>query len=519
MDRFEPCDVPVARMRAGLRMVADKLEGVVLHRRIVAVRLLGDVPDGQPGYLVVSVIGDHAAAGQIPLLRQIVRLLAEDLVFAGGRLDGLGLGDRGRMLVGLLPQALLLEFLEGGADIVAGLLALFPEPFDPVFLGSSLGEVLLDAELGSDEAADLVDRLAFEHRVDGRAFAAGESGPGGAALDDVGLFVGRGCRQDVIGDHGRGRQIDVVRHDAAQAGILLVGKIEDAQAVVDVGMLVEHDVARVVPDELDRGLELDVARLARIGRGAGRIDRAHAPGAVVHDRVVLDRLVPVEERDAGLDRVPVGEVRQVRGDLVRHAARALARAGAAAGNAHVAGQRRDHRDGARDVAAVGMALRAPALDGRRRAVHVQIGEPADGVGGNAADGGRPFRRLLAGAPVGAGAHEIGLVGHVLVDGKGAVGIEAHERVARRLALLHIVDERIRVEPDELLANERLVEPALRMEIVQHAGDQGGIGAGTDGHPLRSDADGGIGQMRVDDDDVRVGIVLLDPRDEPDHGRA
>ena len=179
----------------------------------------------------------------------------------------------------------------------------------------------------------------------------------------------------------------------------------------------------------------------------------------------------------------------------------------------------DHGDGASKVAAVAVALRTPALDGGRGAVEVHVGQGADGVGGHAGDLSSPLGGLLARALVGTGAHEVSLVRHVLVHRNGAGLVVTEVVVARRLAGLDVLGEGVGVEAEELLANEALVKLALGEEVVNHAGDQGVVGAGANGDPLRGKADGRVGQVRVDDDNVGVGVLQLDLREEEPHART
>ena len=506
-------------MGARLSVVADELEGVLLAQR-VAVALEVLVPDGQARDLVAAVVGHVPAAGEVPLARQVVSLLREHLVLARGRGErAFRRGDGRLMVVGLLDEACGAELLEGVGQVVAGRLPLVVAPLDPVELGLALGELVLDAERIGQKGADLVDGLGLEQRLDGLRLAADEAGPGGAAGGEVVLLEGRGAGQDDVGGHGRRRHPRINRDDHAHAGIFLVWKIVDAQRVVDVGVLAHHDVGAVVPDELDGGLQLQGAGLLGVAGDTGLVDGADAPGGVVHDRVVLDGLVPVEERHAHVHRVLLGEARDGRGGSERNAAHALTGAGAAAGNTHVAGDGGDHRDGAGVVAAVGVTLRAPALNGGRRTVHVQVGQLADSVGRDSGNAGGPLGGLLAGALVGAGAGEVGLVGHVLLDGELAGLVEPHEGGARGLGGFHVVGEAVGEEADELVADELLVQLASAEQVLDHAGHERHISAGADRDPAVGHAHGGVRQVRIHHYDGGLGVLQAHLGEQVLHGRA
>ena len=166
-----------------------------------------------------------------------------------------------------------------------------------------------------------------------------------------------------------------------------------------------------------------------------------------------------------------------------------------------------------------MALRAPALDGGRGAVHVQVGQLADGIGRNTGDAGGPLGGLLAGARIGAGASEVGLVGHILIDGERARLVEPHEGGACGLGRFHIVGEAVGEEADELVADELLVQLAGAEQVLDHAGHERHIGAGADGDPAVGHAHGGVRQVRIHHHDGGLGVLQAHLGEQVLHGRA
>ena len=236
--------------------------------------------------------------------------------------------------------------------------------------------------------------------------------------------------------------------------------------MVDVGVLVGDAVAGVVEDELDVGVELLLA-LDTVG------DLGHL-GAMV------DGVDHGEHRDLGLHGVVAS-----RHALKAEATAALTQASARAGKADVAREQRQHADGHAVHLAVGTTLRTPALEHE----HVLgsrdfLGEAADAIGRDAAQGSSPLGGLLH--HVVAGAHDIVGVGLVL-----ALGALRHRGL---------------VEADAVGVEELVVHLVVHDELVGDGRAQSGVGTRVDGQPLLRVAHGGVIQTGVDDVDLALGVL-------------
>ena len=152
-------------------------------------------------------------------------------------------------------------------------------------------------------------------------------------------------------------------------------------------------------------------------------------------------------------------------------------------------------------------------------LEVELGQLLDGLGGHTGDLGSPGAVFLARAFKIAGAAQVGLVGHVLVNGERPRLVVAEEQVARRLPLLDLVEEGVAVEADEVGADKVLVELVVDEHVVDHGRDEGHVGAGADRDPLVGQRHRGVRQDWVDDHDLGVGVLQMDLGQDVLHGRA
>lgn len=136
---------------------------------------------------------------------------------------------------------------------------------------------------------------------------------------------------------------------------------------IDIGVLVDEGIARVVPDELNRHVQLILA--------------AHAVAQGGHLRTAGDSVRPAEAGNLRFDRV-IRQRHTFDGDGVG----GLTRAAVPAVDPHVSGEDRQHRDGAGRQLAVCLALWSPALTdvGRLRGADF-AGKLNDAIRRNAGD--------------------------------------------------------------------------------------------------------------------------------------
>ena len=144
---------------------------------------------------------------------------------------------------------------------------------------------------------------------------------------------------------------------------------------IDIGVLVDEGVARVVPDELNRHVQLILA--------------AHAVAQGGHLRPTGDGVRPAEAGNLRFDRV-IRQRHTFDGDGVG----GLTRAAVPAVDPDVPGEDRQHRDSAGGQLAVRLALRSPALADISRFSRADFpGKLNDAIGGNTGDAGGPLRRF------------------------------------------------------------------------------------------------------------------------------
>ncbi len=211
---------------------------------------------------------------------------------------------------------------------------------------------------------------------------------------------------------------------------------------VDVAVLVGEAVARVVPDHLDGLVQL--VRTADAGVGLGEL-RAVVHGLGPHEggKLGLDGVLALRDLEAGKREGRPGV------------------AGAAALDAHVAGQDLKHADGAAGLLAVLLALGAKALLHAARLGGGNLArEVDDALLGNAADGRGPSRGLCR--LVLALAADVGLVG---------------------LLGVHTLGHVVLVVAQGVLLQEVVVHQVLGDHDVGHGIDQGRVRARANGNPL------------------------------------
>ena len=156
----------------------------------------------------------------------------------------------------------------------------------PAFLSPAFGKLLRYPHAFRQLGGHLIDGFAFETRFD---CLVGKDDIGhiaaGGVQREVHLLRGGTVRQQNIGVFRRRRHVAVDDHD--HFALLIV--LQDFVGAVDLGVLVDKAVPRVVPDHLDRHVELIFAAYAITQRG--------------HFRTTFNRVGPHKHRDAGLYRV------------------------------------------------------------------------------------------------------------------------------------------------------------------------------------------------------------------------
>ncbi|SLO41179.1 Uncharacterised protein [Klebsiella pneumoniae] len=190
----------------------------------------------------------------------------------------------------------------------------------PAFLGTALGKLLFDAQTLCQFAGHLIDGFAFKARLDGLI---GKDNVGhvaaGGIQREIHLLGGGTVRQQNISVFRRGGHMAVNDHN--HLAFLVV--LQDFVGPVDLRMLVNQTVARIVPDHFDRHVEL--------------IFTAYAVAQSGHFRAALNRIGPHKHRDTGLNRIL-----QRRHTLKRQTIRALARPAIAAVDPDVTRQNGEH---------------------------------------------------------------------------------------------------------------------------------------------------------------------------------
>ena len=455
-------DVAVGGMAAALEVEAGQLQRVFLRQRVGVALGLGAVHRQRADELIVV---------QLPVGHLLFQGLRVNLDLAGGRVQRIGLGVVAEVLEGhvlafralLAVDALLQHGLEGRLVGVA-LATLLVKALEPTHLIESLGELVALAQALGDVGQGGVQRATLELRR-------GDGGAGDGvghiarvlALHDVGLLHRHEVGQQDVGVlRGIGKE-GVPHHDELAFG--LVG--QDVVGAVDVVVLVGQAVAAVVEDELH-------------GHRQG-VATAHAVAGGGHSRAAVHRVDPGEHADGGFHAV-VGH-----GDAIvgRHVVAVQVGPGVAAVDADVAGENGQHADGAGRLLAVAAPLRALALvDGAGLRRGDLAGQRLDGGGGHERDGARPLRGLRGFVRAFAGdVVHVGLALAAQFLGHGGV-----------------------VVADAVLREEVVVDQVLGDHDIGAGVHERRIGTGTHGDPLVGMNGRRVGVARVDDDDLRAGLL-------------
>ncbi|MNS41886.1 hypothetical protein D3C72_742530 [compost metagenome] len=191
----------------------------------------------------------------------------------------------------------------------------FVQMTHPAFLSAAFGELLLNAEAFGQFCRHLVNGFTFEARFDhlvGKDDIRHVAARG--IQREVHLFGGRAVRQQNIGIFRRRGHVAVDHHYHLAFFVIL----KDVVGAVDIRVLVDNAVARIVPDHLNRHVQL--------------IFPAHTVAQGGHFWAAFNRIGPHKHGDTGLDWIF-----QRRHTFERHFIRAFARAGVAAVDADVAG--------------------------------------------------------------------------------------------------------------------------------------------------------------------------------------
>ena len=314
------------------------------------------------------------------------------------------------------------------------------EVSQPRLFGLIVVAVYPDAQRQVGEDVDVVaavihrlDRLLHVNRVVSRA------GPG--QVDVVAFPEGRRRQYDVGVPGGRCQEM-VLPDDEFHA-------IQRLGGLLRVRRLIEQIAAARI-DKLDvRRIAAALTAREQIGeqrRGHFRVDRILADG---------------QAGDPAISGRPV------------------AGAGIAAGNARVAGDRRERVGGAMELFSVGAASRPVAAMNRGGFRLTEFDrEPADRVRRDAGNRRRPFRCL--GDAVGL-AHQIGAIG----------------RSGR-----HAIRQGCLVEPQHVAVAKGLIVQAFTDDDVGHGDQRGGVGGRPDENMLVGEQLAGAGSPRVDADDPR-----------------
>ena len=195
----------------------------------------------------------------------------------------------------------------------------------------------------------------------------------------------------------------------------------------------------------------------------------------------MTRVDPGEHADGGFHAV-VGH-----GDAIvgRHVVAVQVGPGVAAVDADVAGENGQHADGAGRLLAVAAPLRALALvDGAGLRRGDLAGQRLDGGGGHERDGARPLRGLRGFVRAFAGdVVHVGLALAAQFLGHGGV-----------------------VVADAVLREEVVVDQVLGDHDIGAGVHERRIGTGTHGDPLVGMNGRRVGVARVDDDDLRAGLL-------------
>ena len=241
--------------------------------------------------------------------------------------------------------------------------------------------------------------------------------------------------------------------------------LQDLVGAVDLRVLVDQAVARIVPDHFDRHIELIFA--------------THPIAQGGHFRAALNRISPHKHRDAGLNRIL-----QRRHTFKRQTVGALARAAIAAVDPDVTGQNGEHRDSPGGDFAVGMTLRPPALaDIGRFGAGNFARQFNNAFARNTGYGRGPLRRF--GDTVGALAKDPGFI---VAIGRG-IGRQGF------LVVSHTV-----------FIEERLIDQILGDHHPRQTRYQRRIGAGANRDPFIFASGGGVGIARIDNDHPGIGFL-------------
>ena len=232
---------------------------------------------------------------------------------------------------------------------------------------------------------------------------------------------------------------------------------------VDIRMLVDEGIPGVVPDKLNRDIQLIFASDAVTQRG--------------HLRAARDGVGPAKAGDGGFDRID-----QHRQALNSQGIGRFARAAVTAVNADVTGQNRQHGNRPGSQLPVSLALRSPALANTGGSGGANFaGQLNDSVDGDPGDPRRPLRRF--GGSVLAVAENVGFIVTVW-RGAGGKGFF--------------------VVADAVFIQERLIDQILVNQYPGDTGYQCGVGAWTDRDPFIFPPGGSIGIAGVNDNHARVG---------------
>ena len=231
---------------------------------------------------------------------------------------------------------------------------------------------------------------------------------------------------------------------------------------VDIGVLVDDGITRVVPDELDRHIELIFAAYA-VAQGG-------------HLRSTHDGIRPAEAGDLRFHRI-FRQRHAFDGDGVGR----FARAAVTAVNADVAGQDRQHGDGPGRLLPVSLTLRAPALAnvGRFRRTDF-TGQLNDAFGRDARYARRPIRSFR---------------GFVITLAENIGFVMTISWCAFRQGFF-VITHAVFIE-------ERLIDQIFINQHPRNTCHQRGIGARTNRDPLVFTPCGSVGITRIDNDHPRV----------------
>ena len=350
---FHPRVVVVDRMAATLGMPADQLKGIFLAQRIVGAFGAGEI----------------AGQGRDICLAEVGQPLGIDLDLARGGLEGVTHGIADLIGIGDIGAAVFIGIaairLKVGIGRQLGLLRTqaVVDVFQPAFAGLVAGRPRFpQAEALGHIGQPVVFVAATEDGLDDAVVVQQVVALAPGAGHVVFLEEG-GAGQQNIGKLGTGGHKDI----GAEDKLALAFVLQYLDGVVDVGMLVDQRVAGQIEEHPDVGIQF-----------------FHALDMVVltgHLRAALDGLQPQKDRDGALiGAVADGEAGL--GLFLRHTHAGCA----AAGDADIAGEGGQGRDGADGLFAVADALGAEAgQDAGRLGAGIFTGEGADGFGRNTGD--------------------------------------------------------------------------------------------------------------------------------------